>query len=140
MSARKIDGIIVHCAATKPNQDIGAKDIDRWHRQRGWLMIGYHYVIKRDGTVETGRPIEKAGAHVEGHNANTIGICMAGGINNEGKAENNFTEAQFASLAKLVKELKAKYPTAFVKGHRDFTSKKECPSFDVGSWWQKVTS
>lgn len=72
--------IIIHCSATPPSMDIGAKDIDRWHRAKGWLGIGYHYVIKRDGTVEMGRKLEDAGAHAEGHNHHSVGVCMIGGI------------------------------------------------------------
>lgn len=127
--------IVVHCSATQAKADIGAAEIDRWHRQRGWQCIGYHYVIRRDGTLETGRDDRVVGAHVEGHNSDSVGICMAGGIDAEGKAENNFTEAQFATLRRLCHELKIKYPAAIVQGHRDFPGvKKDCPCFPVKDW------
>ena len=71
---------MVHCAYTTATMDIGAKDIDRWHREKGWLGCGYHKVIRRDGTVEDGRPMNKAGAHVRGINRQSIGICLAGGM------------------------------------------------------------
>lgn len=126
--------LVVHCAATKPTMDIGLREIRQWHRERGWLDIGYHFVIRRDGTVETGRPKGVIGAHVEGHNYESLGICMAGGIDQSGKPENNFTPAQFESLRALLDTLKADYPSARIVGHRDLDSKKACPSFDVASW------
>lgn len=126
--------LVVHCAATKPTMDIGLREIRQWHRERGWLDIGYHYVIRRDGTVEVGRPQDVIGAHVEGHNSESLGICMAGGIDASGKPENNFTAAQFESLRALLDKLKADYPSARIVGHRDLDPKKACPSFDVASW------
>lgn len=131
------DYLVVHCAATRPSQDIGAADIDRWHRAQGWACIGYHFVIRRDGTVEEGRELDVIGAHVSGHNTNSVGICLAGGVTEADvtKAENNFTEAQLASLKKLLLDLRKKYPKAKIQGHRDFPGvKKACPSYDVKSW------
>lgn len=126
--------LVVHCAATKPTMDIGLREIRQWHRERGWLDIGYHFVIRRDGKVETGRPHDVIGAHVEGHNYESLGICMAGGIDAKGKPENNFTPAQFESLRALLDKLKVDYPSAKIVGHRDLDPKKACPSFDVASW------
>lgn len=136
MRQEDVKFIAVHCSATRPTQDIGKADIDRWHRKNGWLMIGYHFVIKRDGTIEKGRPLNMAGAHVEGYNGKSIGICMAGGIDKNGKPENNFTEDQFQALALLILELRAQgYDRADVRGHRDFPGvKKDCPCFDVREW------
>lgn len=131
------DYLVVHCAATRPSQDIGAADIDRWHRAQGWACIGYHFVIRRDGTVEEGRELEVIGAHVSGHNTNSVGICLAGGVTEAdvSVAENNFTPAQFASLKKLLLDLRKKYPKARIQGHRDFPGvKKACPSFEVKDW------
>lgn len=130
------DFIVVHCAATQAKTDIGAADIDRWHRGQGWQAIGYHYVIRRDGRVEEGREEDKIGSHVQNHNARSIGICMIGGVADDGKtAENNFTTEQFASLKQLVARLKTKYPNAVVQGHRDFPGvAKACPSFSVKDW------
>lgn len=130
---RNITTIIIHCAATKPTMDIGAKEIEQWHRARGFFGIGYHYVIRRDGTIETGRPLEKAGAHAEGHNADSIGICMAGGIDNKGKPQNNFTDAQWDSLAKLTKDLVQSYGALKIIGHNEVAA-KACPSFSVQKW------
>lgn len=129
------DFIAVHCSATPPTHNWGRAEIDRSHRQRGFIAIGYHYVIKRDGTVETGRPRDTVGAHVEGYNSRSIGICMIGGVNAAGKAENNFTPAQFDALADLLATLKRVFPKAVIQGHRDFPKvAKDCPSFDVRSW------
>lgn len=128
--------IVVHCSATQAKADIGAADIDRWHRGQGWQCIGYHFVIRRNGTIEEGREEDKIGSHVQNHNADSIGICMVGGVADDGKtAENNFTQEQFASLKQLVARLKTKYPRAVVQGHRDFPNvNKSCPSFEVKDW------
>jgi|TARA_A200000159_G_C7190963_1_gene283754 N-acetyl-anhydromuramyl-L-alanine amidase AmpD len=127
--------IIIHCAATKPSMDVDAETIDRWHRERGWLKIGYHYVIKRDGTVETGRELEEVGAHAKGHNAISVGICLIGGLSEDNEPENNFTDEQWDALGTLVDSLKAKYPEASVIGHND-VSDKACPTFNVGEWYE----
>lgn len=137
---RATDHIVVHCSATRPSQDISARDIDRWHRAQGWSGIGYHFVIRRDGTLEHGRPADVIGSHVQGHNAKSIGICLAGGVAEDGKTpEDNFTAAQKATLEATVKELLTEYPKATVQGHRDFPGvKKACPSFDVRKWWASL--
>lgn len=129
------DFIIIHCSATRSNADIGAADIDKWHRQQGWLAIGYHYVIRRDGTIENGRPENTVGSHARGVNSRSVGICMVGGVDAKFKPEDNFTDEQRASVLKLVKELKVEYPSAKVIGHRDVPgTKKACPSWDVKPW------
>ncbi|MBZ5882544.1 peptidoglycan recognition protein family protein, partial [Escherichia coli] len=132
---KSTDYLVVHCAATPPSWNGGAKEIRQWHREKGWIDIGYHFVIRRDGTVETGRPENTVGAHVENHNSNSIGICLVGGVDDKLKAQNNFTPAQFAALALKLRELKKKYPNVTVQGHRDFPGvKKDCPSFDTRKW------
>ncbi len=127
--------IAVHASATQPKMDVGVKEIRQWHRAQGWTDIGYHYVIRRDGTLEVGRPEDVVGAHVSGFNNNSIGICLVGGVDSKLKAEDNFTSAQYAELAVLLRKLKAKYPKAIIQGHRDFPKvKKDCPCFDVRKW------
>jgi len=127
--------LVVHCSATPPTMNIGAKEIRRWHRERGWTDIGYHYVLRRNGTVETGRPEGTVGAHVENYNRNSIGICLVGGVDAKLNPEDNFTSAQYAALAELLRDLRQKYPQAEVCGHRDFPGvRKACPSFDVQKW------
>src|SRR5690606_28081600 len=116
------DYLVVHCSATRPSQNIGAKDIDRWHRAQGWACLGYHFVLRRDGTVEEGRELEVIGAHVSGHNTNSVGICLVGGVSEDdvNVPENNFTEAQFKALKALLLDLRKTYPKTTILGHRDF--------------------
>ena len=129
---RKINLIVIHCADTYARMDIGVKEIREWHLKRGFNDVGYHYVIRRDGTVENGRPLEKAGAHAQGYNSRSVGICYAGGKGDDGRPEDNRTPEQKAALHKLVKELLKQFPDAEVCGHRDFPGvNKECPCFSV---------
>lgn len=130
---RPIDKIIIHCSATPPDMDIGAAEIDRWHKERGFKEIGYHWVIRRDGTIEDGRDPEKVGAHVQGHNTGSFGICLVGGIDKAGKPAKNFTEAQWRTLERFIRALRADYPKATIHGHNEF-AQKACPSFDVQDW------
>ena len=130
---RTINLFVIHCADTYATMDIGIKEIDAWHRKRGWTGIGYHYVIRRNGIVETGRQENIMGAHAEGFNANSIGICYAGGKGTDGRPEDNRTPEQKESLLKLIAELHAKYPGAKVVGHHDLNPGKACPCFNVKS-------
>lgn len=141
MSRESTDYIMIHCSATRADMDIGAADIDRWHRQRGWRRIGYHYVIRRNGEVETGRGMDAVGAHCKGMNDKSVSICLVGGLDEHNKAENNFTKEQWETLEKLVWQCKLPYADAEVVGHNEF-SDKECPCFDVREWWstKKATS
>lgn len=145
---RAINLIVVHCSATPASRDIGVAEIRAMHKRQGWKDVGYHFVIRRDGRVETGRPLSIAGAHVAGHNAKSIGICLVGGVKPDLKAETNFTPAQYASLEKVLSEMAADYPKARICGHRDLSPDrngngkvergewvKECPTFDVAAWW-----
>ena len=133
---RQIDYIVIHCSATVKGKNFKAADIDRWHRQRGFNKIGYHYVIDLDGTVEVGRPEDEVGAHVQGHNSRSIGICYIGGLDNDLKPLDTRTPEQKAALKKLVMDLLSRYPNAKVVGHYYF-SKKACPCFDVEDWMKK---
>lgn len=146
-----VDTIIVHCSATPEGRDIKAKDIDAMHRQRGFDMIGYHYVIDLDGTVEQGRPEYMTGAHCQNkddkgvsYNRHSIGICYVGGTDSHGKAKDTRTDAQKRAMAVLIEKLCRKYNILEVMGHRDTSPDKNgngevepeewtkmCPSFDV---------
>lgn len=141
MAARtSTDYIAVHCSATRPSMDVGVKEIRQWHKARGFADIGYHFVIRRSGKVEAGRAEDQVGAHVEGYNHNSLGVCLVGGVSEADftKAENNFTGPQFVALAKLLTDLSSKYPQAVIQGHRDFPDvHKACPSFDVKPWAQE---
>jgi hypothetical protein len=138
---RSITEIFLHCSATWSNQDVGAAEIRRWHtlpepQGRGWKDIGYHYVIRRNGAVENGRPLEQAGAHCTGHNAHSIGICMVGGGPNG--EDNSFTEAQFDALARIIKRLRKQYPMTNIYGHNEFANKK-CPVFSVPAFLRRYS-
>lgn len=132
---RTIVYIVIHCSATSERANVGRAEIDVWHRDQGWSGIGYHYVIRRNGDIEIGRPAEEVGAHVKGFNAHSLGICLVGGVNERKEPVDNFTSDQWDSLGLLVDGLQRKYPTATVCGHRDFPNvDKACPSFDVLEW------
>ena len=133
--------LVVHCSATTPEQNIGVVEIRRWHtdpppKGRGWSDVGYHYVIRRSGRLEKGRAEDLAGAHVRGHNYDTVGICLVGGVDGQDEPQQNFTVDQFATLLKLLVTLKKRYPTAHIRGHRDFPGvDKACPCFNTHAWW-----
>lgn len=135
---RKINKIILHCAATPEGKDFTVAQIDAWHRARKFNGIGYHYVIYRDGSVHPGRPEERAGAHCTGQNSNSIGICYIGGCAADGKTpKDTRTPAQRTAMLRLVRGLLAKYPGATVHGHNEFAA-KACPSFNVKQWLTEV--
>ncbi len=128
---RKITLIIIHCSAVRPGQQSSAQDIDRWHRARGWKGIGYHYVVRRDGTIEPGRPLEQVGAHCKYHNKHSIGVCYEGGLNEAGQPANTRTPEQKKALRQLIKALRARFPRALVVGHHTLDPQKPCPCFDA---------
>jgi len=135
MQRRSTDYLVIHASATPPTLDIGANEIRGWHKAKGWSDIGYHFVIRRDGKVEIGRPENLVGSHVKGRNANTLGICMVGGTDARQRPQNNFTAEQWASLQTLLMRLTGKYPVAKILGHRDFPGvAKACPCFDAIKW------
>lgn len=171
--ARSINLIVVHCSATPSGQWLAGtapgksarrtpvQVIDGWHRERGFAGIGYHYVVDVDGVVWKGRPEDQAGAHVAGHNASSIGICMVGGAERDAR----YTPKQWESLAGLVQDLARRHKLALTKvrtlpiagmahgplcGHRDLSPDlnkdgqvqpaewlKTCPGFDVSAWLQR---
>ena len=141
---RKIDSIIVHCSATKAGQDFTAADIDRWHRERGFNGIGYHYVIRLDGRLEKGREINLPGAHCKGWNELSIGLCYIGGLDENGHPADTRTNAQKRVLYQVIMDLQREYTILQVLGHRDtspdlngdgviepYEYVKACPCFDV---------
>lgn len=131
---RRIDEIILHCSATREGKDFTVADIDRWHRERGFDEIGYHYVIYRDGSVHKGRAINKAGAHCLKHNANSVGVCYIGGLASDGVTpKDTRTPLQRAAMEGLVRALLERFPGARVCGHNELAA-KACPSFDVRQW------
>jgi N-acetylmuramoyl-L-alanine amidase len=127
---RAINKIIVHCSATKEGNKISATTIDRWHKDRGWRCIGYHYVVRIDGSIEYGRPVQDIGAHVKGKNKHSIGVCYIGGLDANMEPKDTRTRDQKESLLYLLKTLKRLHPDATIHGHRDFAN-KACPCFDA---------
>ena len=128
---RNIKEIIVHCSATPEGKDFTTAQIKQWHLARGFSDIGYHYVIYRDGSIHTGRAESVSGAHCTGHNTISIGVCYIGGVASDGKTpKDTRTEAQKASLLKLLKQLKAKYPGSKIYPHYKFAA-KACPCFNA---------
>lgn len=137
-SKRKIDKIIVHCTATEEGVDVSVDQIRRWHKLRGWSDIGYHYVIQRNGQVETGRHVDLVGAHVKGHNKHSIGLTYVGGMNEQEEAADTRTMQQDIALVYLLKLLKSYYPEATIHGHNEFAN-KACPCFDVQKEYGWIT-
>lgn len=127
---RFINDIILHCTATPPGMDVDAKTIGEWHKQRGWKGIGYHYVIRIDGTIERGRPISTPGAHCKGHNAHSVGVCYVGGVDANGVPADTRTQWQKSALLKLLANLTFMYRCR-CHGHNEYDHGKACPSFDV---------
>jgi N-acetylmuramoyl-L-alanine amidase len=140
--------IVIHYSATPIEQDYTVKDIDDMHRRRGFSGIGYHYFIRKNGAVERGRDMSQAGrfeqgAHSQGENGISIGICFEGGVR---KAAPNVgfdsrTPAQVTAMIQLIRDLKVRYPYAEVKGHRDMPgAATQCPGFDASAWWAGVSA
>lgn len=138
---REITEIIVHCSGTPPSRQVDVETIKKWHtdsppKGNGWSDIGYHFVILRNGVLRTGRPVNRKGAHVRGHNDNSIGICLVGGKSEGGVHEFNFTPDQARTLRSLINGIQAgRAKPLKVLGHRDYDPSKDCPCFDVGKWW-----
>lgn len=120
--------LVVHCSDSPNTMDIGAEEIHEWHKERGFDGIGYHYVVRRSGEVEEGRPHYWQGAHVRGYNNESLGVCLIG--------KDEFTMKQMYALEMLLYQLKVLYPNSKVIGHRDLDNKKTCPNFDVKDWWE----
>ena len=131
---RSLNKIIIHAAATKPTMDIGVEEIRSWHLQRGWSDIGYHYVVRKDGSIEQGRPIDRVGSHVKGQNTGSIGVCWVGGYG--GVDDRN--EAQKESLIRLIKALQVSFGQMSLHGHNEYSS-KTCPNFNVIEEYKDLT-
>jgi N-acetylmuramoyl-L-alanine amidase len=133
MAREETKYIVVHCSQTRPSQDWGAKEIDRVHREFGWLKIGYGKVIKRNGEVQQGRADDAVQAHVKGYNHCAYGLCLIGGAQEDDwrKGEDNYTSEQWESLKKVLEELVVKYPEARIVAHYELDESKTCPNFSV---------
>lgn len=135
----QITKIIIHCAATPNGRHFSAQQIDAWHAERGFQRqvddigghepalrhIGYHFVVYTNGAIANGRHPLEVGAHTQGHNSESIGVCLIG--------TNAFTRQQWRALKANIEALLKQYPGATVHGHREFSA-KECPGFDARDW------
>jgi N-acetyl-anhydromuramyl-L-alanine amidase AmpD len=146
---RKIKTAVIHCSATPEGKWIDESGIEAMHAKRfkeiGGKHIGYHVLIYLDGTIVQTKGIEFIGQHVAGANSESIGICYIGGLTRDGKtSKDTRTEAQKASLIKVLQELKQSYPEISICGHRDYSPDKDgdgiiepfefmkdCPCFDA---------
>lgn len=139
MKRTRTDLIVVHCSATPPKMDIGAAEMDKWHKERGFDRIGYHLVILRDGKRELGRDLDQVGAHAHGVNHKSVAVCLVGGVDKNAQPENNFTLGQLDTLYNALTEWRRIYPHAKIMGHRDLPNvAKACPSFDVSKWLARM--
>ncbi len=126
-----ITRVVIHCSASPQGRGDDAETIHSWHTRRGWSGIGYHYVILEDGTLQTGRPEYWEGAHVNGHNKDSLGICLIG-------YGSEVTNDQMDTLAQLLLGLNHKYNGVEVLGHNDLDPNKTCPNFNVKEWWGTI--
>lgn len=137
----KVNTVWVHCAATRPEWMEGqstaqkVEEIRRWHKARGWRDIGYHWIIDRDGTVKPGRAEDEQGAHVRGHNENSLGVCLIGGHGSDQSDlfSDNFTDEQDKALRALLRQIEQRHGSVRIRGHND-VSPKACPGFNVARW------
>tara|TARA_A100001515_G_C4434963_1_gene164987 strand:+ start:96 stop:509 length:414 start_codon:yes stop_codon:yes gene_type:complete len=128
---RQLNRIILHCSATKEGKDYSVETIRDWHvKGRGWSDIGYHWVIRLDGSIEVGRPLEKSGAHTKGHNKDSVGVCYIGGCDADGKPKDTMNPEQEKAWRMIVLSLRTLYGDLTIHGHNEF-AKKACPSFIV---------
>lgn len=134
---RTIDKIIIHCSDTPEGRAVTVDEIRRWHKERGFSDIGYHYVIMLDGSVCNGRPLGQAGAHCKGQNAHSIGICYVGGCDRNRRPKDTRTPEQRTALTQLCRQLLRQFPKATIHGHNEFAN-KACPCFDVQKWIKEV--
>jgi len=140
-SKRKIDTIVVHHSAS-PKKKTTLEQIRRWHLERGWRDVGYHYFLEWNErnhryTWRTGRPIDEAGAHCRGSNARSIGVCLAGNYMTE-----NLDADQLRALSYMLALLCQGHgldPDAAVKFHREMPrASTACPGKDVMDWWGEI--
>lgn len=128
---RNLNRIILHCSATREGKDFSADTIRDWHvKGNGWSDIGYHWVIRLDGSIEVGRPLEKSGAHTKGHNKDSVGVCYIGGLDENGKPKDTMNPEQEKAWRMIVLSLRTLYGDLTIHGHNEFSA-KACPSFIV---------
>jgi N-acetyl-anhydromuramyl-L-alanine amidase AmpD len=135
---RHIDLIVVHCSATRSNQNFPVTALIRCHAER-FGFTGYHYYVTRDGTTYQTRHEQLIGAHAVGFNSHSLGVCYEGGYNERGEPTDTRTKAQKTALLKLLRRLKKAHPDAHILGHRDLPNvHKNCPCFDAQSEYSSL--
>ena len=135
---REINKIIVHCSATREDENFEVAEIRKWHLARGFNDIGYHFYIDLYGEIHKGRDINKIGAHCKGHNCNSIGLCYCGGVEADGKTPKDTRNVeQRRALVAVLRTLKAMYPNAIIHSHNDFAN-KACPSFNATLEYENI--
>lgn len=118
---RHINLHIIHCSDSGFGD---VKEVRKWHKERGWRDVGYHFIIRRDGEIECGRMLTAVGAHARGYNKESIGTCLIG-------KNGDFTEAQFAALRRLDASLHKQFSGLNTMEHHKLNAGKTCPTFDV---------
>ena len=137
---RKIKQIILHVSDSPDDRDIGFKEINQWHRERGFMSpsnisCGYHYIIRKDGTIEKGRPDSEVGAHCYGQNKTSIGVVWVG--------RNKLSLEQNNKLIRTLRYLINKYKLNpdDIKGHHEYEDGKTCPNLNMASIrWEVLTN
>ena len=141
-----IKRVVIHCSATRENQDYTFKQLEKDHRNRGFTRCGYNYYIRKDGTVHEGRDIGDILAHATGYNIDSIAICYEGGLGINGKPKDTRTDQQKQILLNIIVFCKTIWPNTLILGHRDLSPDKnkdgiispdewlkDCPCFDAKS-------
>ena len=137
---RAVNEVIVHCAATPEGRDFTTGTIRQWHLDRGFRDVGYHFVIRLDGSIEVGRPLDEIGAHVRGRNTGTIGVCYVGSVTNDEvrSPKDTRTRAQKRALRHLLTCLADENPNiSRISTHRDYAA-KAYPSFDATTGYRDI--
>lgn len=151
MTHKDIHYLVIHCSATRSDRSYSVEQLTRDHKSRGYRGAGYHYYIRRDGTLHSLRPETQPGAHVKGYNSCSLGICYEGGLDPAGKPADTRTDAQRRTLLSLLRSLRRKYPNAVILGHRDLSPDRDgdgvvephewlkaCPCYDAKSEYRNI--
>lgn len=149
---RNIELIVIHCSATKEDQEYTPEQLRRDHLKRGFSDVGYNFYIRRTGEVVSLRPVDKMPAHAKGYNARSIGICYEGGLDKTGKPVDTRTVQQKITLLHLLEKLLFRFPDSVICGHRDLSPDlngdgvilpnewiKQCPCFDAKKEYNQLT-
>ena len=131
MSPASVSYLILHCSATRETRDYAPEQLRRDHLARGFIEVGYHFYIRKDGTLTQHRRLNEVGAHCRPFNRCSIGICYEGGLDANSKPKDTRTLKQRAALLALLLDLKQKFPKAVIRGHNEMPGAvpKACPCF-----------